>query len=309
MNKLLTGLLAIILFSCTSKAPQPKLSLAQWSLHRMIWEKNISPYDFAEYAHNLGFKGLEYVNQLYPEVMLAEDKAAAIDEFVAKNNELAKKYQLQNVLIMIDGEGSLSVADETERTRAVENHKIWIDAASAMNCSAIRVNLHGSNDPKIWSETSVKSLTDLANYASDKNINVLVENHGRLSSNGEALMEVINSVDLPNCGTLPDYGNFCIAEDGYGSITDENCSEVYDIYKGVEEMMPKAMALSAKSFDFDEEGNETNIDFTRMLSIANKYNYQGFIGIEYEGDNLGEIEGIVATRDLVLKNLSANENY
>ena len=254
MNKLLTGLLTLILFSCTSKAPQPKLSLAQWSLHRMIWEKNISPYDFAEYAHNLGFKGLEYVNQLYPEVMLAENKAAAIDEFVAKNNELAKKYQLQNVLIMIDGEGSLSVADETERTKAVENH-------------------------------------------------------GRLSSNGEALMEVINNVDLPNCGTLPDYGNFCIAEDGYGSITDENCSEVYDIYKGVEEMMPKAMALSAKSFDFDKEGNETNIDFTRMLSIANKYNYQGFIGIEYEGDKLGEIEGIVATRDLVLKNLNANENY
>jgi len=309
MNKLLTGLISLILFSCTSRAPQPKLSLAQWSLHRMIWEKNISPYDFAEYAHNLGFKGLEYVNQLYPEVMLAEDKAAAIDEFVAKNNELAKKYQLQNVLIMIDGEGSLSVADETERTKAVENHKIWIDAASAMNCSAIRVNLHGSNNPNIWNETSVKSLTELANYAIDKNINVLVENHGRLSSNGEALMEVINRVDLPNCGTLPDYGNFCIAEDGYGSITDENCSEVYDIYKGVEEMMPKAMALSAKSFDFDKEGNETNIDFTRMLSIANKYNYQGFIGIEYEGDKLGEIEGIVATRDLVLKNLNANENY
>jgi len=308
MNKLLTGLLTLILFSCTSKAPQPKLSLAQWSLHRMIWEKNISPYDFAEYAHNLGFKGLEYVNQLYPEVMLAENKAAAIDEFVAKNNELAKKYKLQNVLIMIDGEGSLSIADETERTKAVENHKIWIDAASAMNCSAIRVNLHGSNDFETWSAASIKSLTELANYGADKNINILVENHGRLSSNGEALMQVINSVDLSNCGTLPDYGNFCIAEDGYGSITDENCSEVYDIYKGVEEMMPKAMALSAKSFDFDAEGNEINIDYTRMLAIANKYNYQGFIGIEYEGDHLGEIEGIVATRNLVLKNLSANEN-
>ena len=120
MNKLLTALLALLVFSCTKPAPQPKLSLAQWSLHRMIWEKNISPYDFAEYAHNLGFNGLEYVNQLYPEVMLAEDKAAAVEDFVAKNNELAKKYQLQNVLIMIDGEGRLSVADEAERSRAVE---------------------------------------------------------------------------------------------------------------------------------------------------------------------------------------------
>ena len=267
MNKLLTTLLTLLVFSCTNPAPQPKLSLAQWSLHRMIWEKNISPYDFAEYAHNLGFKGLEYVNQLYPEVMLAEDKAAAIEDFVAKNNELAKKYKLQNVLIMIDGEGSLSVEDEPERSKAVENHKIWVDAASAMNCSAIRVNLHGSNDFETWSAASVKSLTELANYGADKNINILVENHGRLSSNGEALMQVINRVDLPNCGTLPDYGNFCIAEDGYGSITDENCSEVYDIYKGVEEMMPKAMALSAKSFDFDSEGNEINIDYARMLTI------------------------------------------
>jgi sugar phosphate isomerase/epimerase len=274
----------------------------------MIWEKQISPYDFAEYAHNLGFNGLEYVNQLYPDVMLAEDKTAAIEAFVAKNNELAKKYQLQNVLIMIDGEGSLSVAEEAERKKAVENHKLWIDAASAMNCAAVRVNLHGSNDPVVWNETSVQSLTELAQYGSDKNITVLVENHGRLSSNGKALMAVINTVNLPNCGTLPDFGNFCIADDGYGSITDKNCSEIYDIYQGVEEMMPKAMALSAKSFDFDAEGNETSIDYSRMLSIANKFNYQGFIGIEFEGNGLSEIEGIVATRNLVLRNLSSNES-
>ena len=308
MKRFLLTALGLCIAACSTNKPAPKLSLAQWSLHRMIWEKQISPYDFAEYAHNLGFNGLEYVNQLYPDVMLAEDKTAAIEAFVAKNNELAKKYQLQNVLIMIDGEGSLSVAEEAERKKAVENHKLWIDAASAMNCAAVRVNLHGSNDPVVWNETSVQSLTELAQYGSDKNITVLVENHGRLSSNGKALMAVINTVNLPNCGTLPDFGNFCIADDGYGSITDKNCSEIYDIYQGVEEMMPKAMALSAKSFDFDAEGNETSIDYSRMLSIANKFNYQGFIGIEFEGNGLSEIEGIVATRNLVLRNLSSNES-
>lgn len=278
-----------------------KLSLAQWSLHRAIRSGEMSPYDFAEKAHEMGFQGLEYVSELYTDVVRADDKKTAIAAFVEKNNALAAQFGLQNVLIMIDAEGNLSSSDAQTRVEAIENHKLWIDAASAMGCSALRLNLYGENDPVLWKMNSIESLSVLSAYAAPKGINVVVENHGRITSNAAALMEVINGVNQPNCGTLPDFGNFCIAEEGYGSVFDGSCAEVYDIYQGVEEMMPKAMALSAKSNDFDANGDETFIDYGRMLGIAKSYGYDGFIGVEYEGSRLSEIEGIKATRDLLIK--------
>ena len=305
---------SMMLFSCNQAPKQSadtsaqtvvqsevKLSLAQWSLHKAIRSGEMSPYDFAKQAHDLGFSGLEYVNQLYTDVVRSEDKPAAVAEFVAKNNELAAQYGLTNVLIMIDGEGALSTSDADARAEAIENHKLWIDAASDMGCSAVRLNLYGEKDPELWKANSMESLSALSAYAAPKGINVLVENHGRISSNAAALMEVINGVDASNCGTLPDFGNFCIAEEGYGSVFDGSCAEVYDIYQGVSEMMPKAMALSAKSNDFDENGDETFIDYRRMLQIAKENGYDGFIGVEYEGSRLSEIEGIKATRDLLIK--------
>ena len=133
------------------------------------------------------------------------------------------------------------------------------------------------------------------------NLNVIVENHGELSSNIPVLMDVINGVNMSNCGTLPDFGNFCVAVEGYGSIFTGECADVYDLYKGVEEMMPKAFAVSAKSNDFDIDGYEKTIDYKRMLQIVNGFGYTGYIGVEYEGSRLSEIDGIKATRDLLIK--------
>ena len=141
----------------------------------------------------------------------------------------------------------------------------------------------------------------MSEFAVGHNINVTVENHGRITSNIPALMNVINSVNMDNCGTLPDFGNFCMADEGYGSIFDGTCEEVYDPYQGVEEMMPKALAVSAKSNDFDNQGNETTIDYQRMLQIVKSFGYNGYIGVEYEGNRLSEVEGIKATRDLLIK--------
>ena len=146
----------------------------------------------------------------------------------------------------------------------------------------------------------MESLTKLASYAQSLNINVIVENHGQLSSNIPVLMEVINSVNMKNCGTLPDFGNFCMVS-GYGNIFGGECPEIYDLYKGVEEMMPKAYAVSAKSNDFDSNGNEKTIDYEKMLRIVKNFGYNGFIGVEYEGSRLSEIDGIEATRDLLIK--------
>ena len=311
MRSFISLIILALIFSCQNpKKSTPdaepffKMSLAQWSFNKSFRSGGVSPYEFARLSSELGFEGLEYVNQLYPDVMDSEDKSAAIAAFVEKNNVLAAQYKLQNVLIMIDSEGDLASSDENTRSEAIANHKLWIDAANQMGCSAVRLNLFGESDPEKWVANSIQSLTDLADYAADKNINVIVENHGRLSSNVPVLMKVINGTGKSNCGTLPDFGNFCIAEEGYGSMFDGSCKEFYDPYKGISEMIVKAFGVSAKSYNFDEEGNETTLDYNRLLKIVKDAGYTGFVGVEYEGDRLSEEEGIIATK-ILLENIGA----
>lgn len=278
-------------------APFFKLSLAQWSIHKMINEGGVDPYTFAEKAKNWGFTGLEYVSQLYnPELSEADYSEEAMAAFVEKSNAEAKKHGMENVLIMIDGQGNLAVNDEAERNETVEKHKKWVDAAAAMGCHAIRVNLNGSMVPEEWHSSAVDGLTKLSTYAKNKNINVLVENHGGLSSNGALHAAVMKEVNLDNCGSLPDFGNFCITRN-----KDWSCKEEYDKYKGIAELMPYAKAVSAKSNDFDEEGNAIDIDYARILQMVKDAGYTGYIGVEYEGSILNEEAGIKATKNLMLK--------
>ncbi|MEM7486285.1 MAG: sugar phosphate isomerase/epimerase family protein [Bacteroidota bacterium] len=281
-----------------------KLSLAQWSIHRMIKDEGMDPYQFAEKAKGWGFTGLEYVSQLYEEELKAANfSKEAMDGFVAKSKAESEKHGLENLIIMIDHEGDLSAADEKERKAAVESHYKWVDAAAALGCHSVRVNLMGSKVAEEWTPASVDGLTQLANYAKDKNINVIVENHGGFSSDGQMLVEVMKKVNLPNCGTLPDFGNFCVQRED-GSYFETACIEEYDRYKGIEELMPFAKAVSAKSHDFDEQGNEVHTDYGRMMKIVKDSGYSGYVGVEYEGDSLSEEEGIIATKRLVAKTLN-----
>ena len=278
-----------------------QLSLAQWSINKMIREGGVDPYTFAEKAASWGFTGLEYVSQLYnAELEAADYSAEAMQDFVDKSNAEAKKHGLQNVLIMIDRQGDLAAADEKERKEAVENHHKWVDAAAAMGCHSIRVNLNGVQEPEGWVAASVDGLSQLATYSKDKNINIIVENHGGLSSNAALLSQVMTQVNMDNCGTLPDFGNFCVKRES-GDYYESKCIEEYDKYQGVAELMPHAKAVSAKAYDFDADGNETGIDFERILKIVKDAGYTGFIGVEYEGNNLSEEEGIIATKNLLLK--------
>ena len=317
MNKILTFLLMISLLtiSCKEKekkaaqntpeiaineAPFFKLSLAQWSLHKAIRDdKTLDPIDFAEKASELGFEGIEYVSDLYIDEIKNLGMSALLDSLKAKS----ELFEVESVLIMVDGEGDLASTDVAKRNQAVENHKKWVDAAQYLGCHAIRVNTFGTNDPELWVKAAEDGLRKLSAYAALKNINVLVENHGWMSSDAPKVVEVMKAVNMENCGTLPDFGNWCTKRKD-GENWGECIEEYPDMYEGIQLLMPFAKAVSAKSYDFDEEGNETKIDYARMLQIVKDAGYTGFIGVEYEGENLTEEEGIIATKNLLLK--SAN---
>ncbi|MFC4722400.1 sugar phosphate isomerase/epimerase family protein [Geojedonia litorea] len=273
-----------------------KLSLAQWSLHKYVNDQNGDPFLFAEMAKDMGFAGLEYVNHLYAKKI----EELGFDKTIDSLKVISELHGMKNVLIMVDGEGDLADPDLEKRNTAVENHKKWVDAAQKLGCHSIRVNTFGTNDPKLWHTSVVDGLKKLSEYAATKNINVLCENHGWLSSDAPKLMAAIEAVNMPNCGTLPDFGNWCVKRKD-GAQWGE-CEQVYeDKYEGIELMLPAAKAVSAKSYDFDEQGNETSLDYPRILELVKDAGYTGFIGVEYEGSRLDEKEGILATKALLLK--------
>ena len=285
----------------SSKSNLFKLSLAQWSIHKQIENGMTSPFEFASIANSWGFDGLEYVNDLY-NIKEGKNVKQKLDNFIKISNEKAEQFNQVNLIIMVDEEGDLSIKSKLKRKKHISNHFKWIDAAVAMNCHSVRINLFGVDDHFAWKEYSKESLLKICEYAIDKKINILVENHGYLSSNASLLMEVINDVNMKNCGTLPDFGNFCLGRVG-GDRWDTACIEEYDKYKGVKELLPKAFAVSAKSYDFDNLGNETSIDYLKMLQMVKDSGYRGYIGIEYEGERLSEMEGSLATKNLIVNTI------
>ncbi len=264
-------------------APLFKISLAQWSLHRAFFAKKLDNLDFpAVTKKDYGIDGVEFVNQFFKDKAKDKDYLTELKKRCTDNDVTA-------VLIMIDGEGHLGDPDDAGRAKAVDNHKQWVEAAKFLGCHSIRVNAHTADKgtPDEQSARAADGLRRLGEFAAPFGINVIVENHGGLSSNGEWLAKTIKATGRDNCGTLPDFGNF------HG----------YDRYKGVDETMPFAKGVSAKSHDFDPEtGEETQTDYLKMLElVVKKHGYHGFVGIEYEGGKLGEPEGIKATKVLLEK--------
>lgn len=260
------------------------ISLAEWSLHRTLFARKLDHLDFPKVARqDYGLEAIELVNQFF------KDKARDLD-YLNEFKKRADGHGVKVLLIMVDGEGALGQPDAARRKKAVENHYKWVEAARHLDCHSIRVNAEteGVGSPEEQAERAADGLRQLARFAVKHGLNVLVENHGGLASNGAWLAGVIKKVNLPNCGTLPDFGNFRISE-----------GEEYDRYRGVAELMPFAKAVSAKSHDFDAEGNEVHTDFRRMMKIVLDAGYRGYVGIEYEGNRLSEPEGIRATKALL----------
>jgi sugar phosphate isomerase/epimerase len=276
-----------------------KISLAQWSLHRTIKiKKELSPNDFSIKAREMGFDAVEYVSSLYWNELKSRSIAKITKELVSKSND----NDIKNLLIMVDGEGDLAAKNNYKREKAIENHVKWIEMAHELGCHSIRVNLNGEKEKKNWIEYSSKSLTKLCSFARKDKINIIVENHGGLSSNAKLLAKVMKEVNLDNCGTLPDFGNFCIEKEDPNNYF-SNCINEYDKYLGMEELMPYAKAISAKSFDFNNNGEESTIDFKKIIDIVSSFEYKGYYGIEYEGLNLSEEKGILKTKKLLERHL------
>lgn len=264
--------------SCSKNELFFKISLAQWSLHRTLRSGKLTTLDFPAKAKNdFGINAVEYVNSFFFDK--AESKSY-LSELLLRTKDL----NVENVLIMIDGEGDLAEKNNVVRLENIEKHYKWVEAAKYLGCHSIRVNARGEGDKAEVAKYAQESLSQLASFAKDFDINVIVENHGSFSSMADWLVPIIKNVNMANCGTLPDFGNFY----------------EYNRYLGVEEMLPYAKGVSAKTNVFDEAGNEANIDYVKMLQLVKQSGYKGYVGIEYEGPDNDEDKGIRLTKELLV---------
>lgn len=287
-----------LLRAASEKKAPFKVSLAEWSLNKGIFGKGNAErhthLDFCKIARSLGVDGVEYVNQMFFDK--ATDAAYLADMKKRQDGE-----GVTGLLIMCDREGNLGDPDEAKRSKAVENHLKWLDAAATLGCHSIRVN--AASDPKLSWDEQLKLAADglhrLSVEGDKRGLFVVVENHGGLSSNGKWLTAVMKAADHARVGILPDFGNF---------YTDRAKGELYNPYQGLREFMPWVKkGMSAKAYDWDtgagkfytedrREGREMTLDFERLIKIVVAAGYNGYIGIEYEGDKHTEIEGIKRTK-------------
>ncbi len=311
--------------SALAEKPRFQISLAQWSMNRSLFGGELDHLDWAKHTkENFGIEALEYVNQFFAVGDRKKDKwgfqpkpQAYLAEMKTRTDDLG----MTNVLIMCDGVGNLGDPDEKRRTNAVEGHYSWCDAAKFLGCHSIRVNAR-SNDNLSADEQKafcVDGLRRLSEHATPMGLSVIVENHGGLSSHGAWLAGVMKEVDLPNCGTLPDFGNFYLVrnrgnDEAYQQakanfvgldLQEDEIGLYYDRYQGIADLMPYAKGVSAKSFAFDQEGNDLHTDFQQAMQIVSDSGYRGYVGVEFEGKEISETEGIMKTKALLEKTFAA----
>ena len=292
----ITGTAALALspmLACGTNQKQLHISLAEWSLNRSFRDGSLDANDFASIAMDkYGIGACEYVNGFYTE-------HATDEKFWNEMKLRSDNAGVVNKVLMVDDEGDLGVADDAERLQSVENHYKWVHAASLLGCETMRVNAFGDPDREKYRSAIIDAMSRLAEYAAPLGINIVIENHGLFSSDADLITGIIKEVNLPNFGSLPDFGNWCLS--AKWGTTQFECDEVYDRYQGVTEMLPFAKAVSAKSYNFNEKGEDTKIDYYRMMKLVKESAYDGYIGIEYEGTEKSEHEGIMLTKELMQK--------
>ncbi len=266
----LSGMAAVaapnLLISATPSAyPRPDrnaISLATWSIVRSfragVWKLT----DVARICReDFGIDGIEYVTSFFE---------VPVETYLRRLNKTADDHGVKNVLIMVDGEGSMVAKEKEVRMQSAVNHRKWIEIAAVLGCHAIRCNARGgaetaTEDPDSL-DRAAESFSALIDYAKEFAINVVIENHGGLSSDPQWLPRLIQKVDNPHFGILPDYGNY--------ELTGE-----IDVYEAVRLAMPYAKGVSVKAA-WNPDGTHPQYDLEKLLSISKASGYSGFWGIE-----------------------------
>ncbi|MCP9235704.1 serine hydrolase [Lewinella sp. JB7] len=273
-----------------TEAGGPRYALGQWSFHEALFGGEMDNSDFIRTAGEMGFAGVELVNQFFAD--RAEDEA-----FLDSLSATADAAGVKLTMLLVDGAGNLGASDPAERDAALEQHLRWVKAADRLDIPAVRINAHGDGSPEEIMAASADGIGRLAAAARDYGIRILIENHGGISNDGEWLAALLRRLKSQNVGAVADFDNWCVERDN-GQLWGGECTRRYDRYQGMSDLMPFAGGISVKAFDFNENGEEAGMNYAALFDIIRAWDYDGYLGIEYEGSSLPPREGIERTRAL-----------
>lgn len=291
--------IVLVISSCTHSGDSPteksesefNLALGQWSFHKELFNNTMNNFEFIEVADSLGFWGVEYVNQFFVDSLESTLYFESIRAY-------ADSLNIKSASLLVDKAGELGSGDESERVKALVEHKRWIDIAKLLGCTTVRVNAHGNGKAEEVLERCSETISELAQYTESQGMYLLIENHGGISSNADWLLNLIQELSFEPVGIMLDAANWCYEREG-GDIWNGKCIGEFDGLEGIDMLLPFAHSISIKGMEFDAEGNETTINYSEVFDLIRESSYDGYLAIEFEGEKYTSLEGVIKTMQLV----------
>jgi sugar phosphate isomerase/epimerase len=204
--------------------------------------------------------------------------------------EAVEKAGCHVINIPANVDASLYDPDEAKRKVGVGNAKKWVDAAVTLGSPSIRVHIQGARGVKPDVARAAESLRVIADYGTEKNIVITLENDDPHSEDAFYLVKVIEQVKSPYLRGLPDFCNSMLTG-----------NEKYN-YDCMAAMFRHAYNISHVKDSEMDNGKIFRVDVGKTFAIAKKAGYRGYFSMEWEGQG-GPYEGTQQLIDASLKYL------
>lgn len=254
------------------------IGLSMYSLRHLFKDGSLKPLDYPAFAKKtFGITEIDIWDGGFP-----EDKRNDLEFY----KELKKRSDAAGTNIFLVMAGAVNATGETaeERKKGGDEFRRYVDQAVILDSKFVRVFLKAPDGGKrkVALTKSIEALTPLADYAKEKGVMLVIEpGASTWARNGHFLAALARQMDHPACRLMPDFG------------------KLSDPYCGTVAMLPYSESVSAKSWNFDEEGNEKSLSYFRLIRSINDVEYKKIIAIEYEGEKMSPVEGVKATKKLL----------
>ncbi len=277
IGAMITGSAAPVMAAEEKQQDSYTIGLSMYSLRNLFKDGSLKPLDYPDFAKKtFGVTEIDIWDGGFP-----EDKRND-PEFYKELKARADKAGTNIFLVMA---GAVNAEGETaeERKTGGDEQRRYVDHADILGSKFVRVFLKAPEGKrKDAINKSIEALTPLADYAKEKGVKLVIEpGASQWARDGHFLAALARQMDHPACRLMPDFG------------------KLSDPYCGTVAMMPYADSVSAKSWNFDEEGNEKSLSYFRLIRSLNDVEYDQIIAVEYEGEEMSPVEGVKATIKLL----------
>ena len=260
-----------------------KIAVSSYSFSGVTQTGEYNQFTIIQKAKDMGFDAIEFVD------IIPHDESTPVEYAKKLRAECARVgLPVSNFTFGADFINCPDIHAEIERVKSM------VDMADILGAKSLRhdatVGKPGVSFDKVL-PVLADACRQVTEYAAQKGIVTMVENHGFFCQDSRRVEQLYNAVDHPNFGLLCDMGNFLCA--------DENPAESFGIvapyarYVHAKDFHIKSADQSNPGAGFFQSRNGTylrgaiighgNVPVKHCLTALKRAGYQGSIAIEFEG--------------------------